>query len=143
VSAVAAGAVFGLLLGAHLLVNTSLTLGYRVRRGPLIELAGWWAYDLGANVLAAELFFRGALFERIYRRWSFAPAAAVSTAAAIVRYLADPLLPHSLGIAAGATFYMAVLGVGNCWLFARTGSLGPALAAASVFFAAYRLLAPR
>ena len=62
-----------------------------------------------------------ALFERIYRRWSFAPAAAVSTAAAIVRYLADPLLPHSLGIAAGATFYMAVLGVGNCWLFARTG----------------------
>lgn len=143
VSAVAAGAVFGLLLGAHLLVNTSLTLGYRVRTGPLIELADWWAYDLGANVLAAELFFRGALFERIYRRWSFAPAAAVSTAAAIVRYLADPLLPHSLGIAAGATFYMAVLGVGNCWLFARTGSLGPALAAASVFFAAYRLLAPR
>jgi membrane protease YdiL (CAAX protease family) len=140
---IAAGALFGLLLGGHLLVNTSLTFGYRVRTGPLVELADWWAYDLGANVLTAELFFRGALFERLYRRWSFAPAAAVSTAAAVIRYLADPLLPHSLGIAAGAIFYMALLGVGNCWLLARTGSLGPALAAASVFFGAYRLLAPR
>ena len=143
VAAVAGGAVFGLHLGAHLLVNTSLTFGYRVRTGPLAELVDWWAYDLGANVLTAELFFRGALFERAYRRWSFAPAVAVSTAAAVVRYLADPLLPHSLGIAAGATFYMAVLGAGNCWLVARTGSLGPSLAAASFFFGAYRLLAPR
>jgi hypothetical protein len=143
VPAVAAGAVFGLLLGAHLLVNTSLTFGYRVRTGPLVELADWWAYDLGANVLAAELFFRGALFERAYRRWSFATAAAVSTAAGVARYLADPLLPHSVGIAAGAVFYMAVLGAGNCWLQARTGGLGPSLAAASCFFGAYRLLAPR
>jgi membrane protease YdiL (CAAX protease family) len=141
--AVAGGAVFGLLLGAHLLVNTALTFGYRVRTGPLVELAEWWAYDLGANVLTAELFFRGALFERAYRRWSFAPAAAVSTAAAVIRYLADPLLPHSIGIAAGATFYMAVLGAGSCWLVARTGSLAPSLAAASFFFGAYRLLAPR
>jgi CAAX prenyl protease-like protein len=141
--ALAGGAVFGLLLGAHLLVNTSLTFGYRVRTGPLTELTDWWAYDLGANVLAAELFFRGALFERAYRRWSFATAAAVSTAAVVVRYLADPLLPHSVGIAAGATFYMAVLGAGNCWLLARTGSLGPSLAASSLFFGAYRLLAPR
>jgi membrane protease YdiL (CAAX protease family) len=143
VAAIAGGAVFGLLLGAHLLVNTSLTFGYRVRTGPLAELVDWWAYDLGANVLTAELFFRGALFERAYRRWSFAPAVAVSTAAAVVRYLADPLLPHSIGVAAGATFYMAVLGAGNCWLLARTGSLGPSLAAASFFFGAYRLLAPR
>ena len=143
VAAVAGGAVFGLLLGAHLLVNASLTLGYRVRTGPPAELADWWAYDLGANVLTAELFFRGALFERLYRRWSFAPAAAISTAAAVARYLADPLLPHSLGIAAGATFYMAVLGIGNCWLLARTGSLAPALAAAALFFGAYRLLALR
>ncbi len=141
--AVVGGAIFGLLLGAHLLVNTSLTFGYRVRTGPLAELAGWWAYDLGANVLAAEMFFRGALFERAYRRWSFATAAAISTAAAVVRYLADPLLPHSLGVAAGATFYMAVLGAGNCWLLARTGTLGPPLAATALFFGAYRLLAPR
>jgi membrane protease YdiL (CAAX protease family) len=141
--AVGGGAIFGLLLGGHLLVNTSLTFGYRVRTGPLVELAEWWAYDLGANVLAAELFFRGALFERAYRRWSFATAAAISTAAAVVRYLADPLLPHSIGIAAGATFYMAVLGAGNCWLLARTGTLGPPLAATALFFGAYRLLAPR
>jgi membrane protease YdiL (CAAX protease family) len=141
--ALAGGAVFGLLLGAHLLVNTSLTFGYRVRTGPLLELAAWWAYDLGANVLAAELFFRGALFERAYRRWSFAPAAAVSTGAALTRYLLDPLLPHSVGIAAGATFYLAMLGAGSCWLVARTGALGPSLTAASFFFVAYRLLAPR
>jgi hypothetical protein len=143
VPAVASGALFGGLLGGHLLVNTSLTFGYRIRTGPLAELTDWWAYDLGANVLAAELFFRGALFARAYRRWSFAAAATLSTAAAVVRYLADPLLPHSIGIAAGATFYMAVLGVGNCWLLARTGSLVPSLVAATFFFGVYRLLAPR
>jgi hypothetical protein len=142
-SAVAGGALFGLLLGAHLLVNTSLTFGYRVRIGPLAELTAWWAYDLGANVLAAEAFFRAALFERAYRRWAFAPAVALATGAAVLRYLADPLLPRSLGIAAGATFYIGLLGAGNCWLLARTGSLGPSLAAATFFFGAYRLLAPR
>ena len=132
-----------LVLGGHLLVNTSLTFGYRVRTGPLGELAEWWAYDLAANVLAAETFFRGALFERAYRRWAFAPAVALATAAAVLRYLADPLLPHTLGIAAGAVFYIALLGAGNCWLLARTGSISPALAAAALFFGAYRLLAPR
>lgn len=141
--AVAGGAVYGLALGAHLLVNTALTFGYRVRTGPLGELAEWWAYDVGANVLTAEAFFRAGLFERAYRRWSFAPALALATGTAIVRYLADPLLPHSLGVAAGAIFYITLLGAGNCWLLARTGSLGPSLAAASFFFGAYRLLAPR
>jgi hypothetical protein len=142
-AAVAGGAVFGLLLGAHVLVNASLTLGYQVRTGPLAELVGWWTYDLGANVLAAEVFFRGALFDRAYRRWSFAPAAALATTAAVARYLVDPLLPRSLGMLGGATFYIALLGAGNCWLFARTGSLIPPLIAAIVFFGAYRLLAPR
>jgi len=142
-AALAGGAVFGLLLGAHLLVNASLTLGFQIRTGPLAELAGWWAYDLGANVLAAEVFFRAALFDRAYRRWSFAPAAALATTAAVARYLVDPLLPRSLAVAGGAAFYLALLGAGNCWLFARTGCLGPPLAAATFFFAAYRLLAPR
>jgi hypothetical protein len=141
--ALAGGALFGLLLGAHLLVNASLTFGHRVRSGPLIELTAWWAYDLGANVLTAEAFFRAALFERAHRRWAFAPAVALATGAAVLRYLADPLLPHTLGMAAGATFYIALLGAGNCWFFARTGSLGPSLVAATIFFGAYRLLAPR
>jgi CAAX prenyl protease-like protein len=139
----AAGAVFGLGLGAHLLMNAAMTFGYRVRTGPLTELMGWWAYDAGANVLAAEVFFRGALFERAYRKWPFALAATVATSAALARYLLDPLLPHSLGIEAGAVFYLALLGAGNCWLVARTGSLAPPLAAALVFFGAYRLLGPR
>jgi Type II CAAX prenyl endopeptidase Rce1-like len=141
--AVAGGAVFGLGLGAHLLVNAALTFGYRVRSGPFGELAAWWAYDLGANVLAAEVFFRGALFERAYRKWSFGAAAAVVTSATLARYLADPLLPHSLGMAAGAIFYIALLAAGNCWLVARTGSLAPSLTASLVFFGAYRLLGAR
>jgi CAAX prenyl protease-like protein len=143
VASVAAGAAFGLGLGAHLLVNAALTLDYGVRTGPATELAAWWAYDLGANVLAAEVFFRGALFERAYRKWSFAAATAIATGATLVRYLVDPLLPHSLGIAAGAVFYIALLAAGNCWLVARTGSLAPSLAAAFVFFGTYRLLGPR
>jgi hypothetical protein len=143
VVAVAAGGVFGLLLGAHLLVNAALTFDYRLRTGPWSELTGWWAYDLGANVLAAEVFFRGALFERAYRRWPFSVAAALATGAALVRYLVDPLLPHSLGVATGAIFYIALLGAGNCWMVARTGRLGPSLAAAAVFFGVYRLLESR
>ena len=141
--AIAGGALFGFLLAAHLLVNASLTLGYRVHGGPWAKLMGWWAYDIGANVLAAEAFFRGALFERAYRRWSFAGAAALSTAASLARYLVDPLLPRSLEAAAGAIFYLALLGAGNCWLLARTGSLAPPLAAATFFFCAYRLLGAR
>ena len=141
VPALAAGALFGALLGAHLLVNASLTFGYHVRAGSWAELVGWWAYDLGANALAAEAFFRGALFERARRRWSFTAATALATAASVARYLVDPLLPRSLEIAAGAAFYLVLLGSGNCWLLALTGSLGPPLAAAACFFCAYRLLA--
>jgi hypothetical protein len=138
--ALVTGGLLGAALGAHLLVNASLTLGYRVRTGSWAELVGWWGYDLGANVLAGEAFFRGALFERAWRRWSFAAAAALSTAASLARYLVDPLLPRSLEIAAGAAFYLILLGCGNCWLLARTGSLGPPLVAAATFFGAYRLL---
>jgi hypothetical protein len=141
VSATLIGALFGLLLGLHLLVNASLTLGFHVRPGRLPDLLPWLAYDLGANVLAAEMFFRAGLFTRAHRRWPFAAAAALSTAASVARYLADPLLPRTPEILAGATFYLALLGVGNCWLLARHGSLGGPLAAGLVFFAAYRLLA--
>lgn len=141
--AVAGGALFGVLLGAHLLVAASRTLGYRVRTGPADELVAWWAYDLGANVLAAEAFFRAALFTRAHRRWPFAVAAALATGASVVRYLADPLLPRSMEMIAGATFYLALLSAGNCWLLARTGSLLPALAASACFFGAYRLLVAR
>jgi hypothetical protein len=139
----AAGAAFGLVLGLHLLVNASLTFGYRVRPSALDEFVAWWAYDVGANVLAAETFFRAGVFARAHRRWSFAAAAALSTAASLTRYLADPLLPHSLEIVAGAMFYLALLGSGNCWLLARTGSVAAPLAASTLFFAAYRLMAPR
>lgn len=143
VGATVTGALFGLLLGGHLLVTTSLTFGYRVRTGPLPELVEWWAYDLAVNVVTAEAFFRGALFTRVYRRWAFGPAVGVAAAAAVARYLADPLLPHSLAVAVGAVFYIALLGAANCWLVARTGRLGPGLAAAALFFGAYRLLVPR
>jgi len=141
--AVAGGAIFGLGLGVHLLVSAWLTLGHHVRLGPAGELAAWWAYDLGANVLSAEAFFRAALFERAHRRWAFPAAAALSAAASVARYLVDPLLPHSPEMIAGAAFYLALLSVGNCWLLARTGSLLPPYAAGLAFFAVYRLLATR
>ena len=139
--AVLAGAVFGLFLGAHLLVNASLTLGVHVRPGRPATLLAWLAYDVGANVLSAEMFFRAGLFSRAHRRWSFAAAAALSTAASVARYLLDPLLPHTPGLLAGAIFYLPLLGVGNCCLLARHRSLAGPFVAALLFFAAYRLLA--
>ena len=140
-AAALAGGLFGLALGLHLLVNASLTLGYHLRPGGAGEILGWIAYDLGANVLTAEAFFRAGLFRRAHRRWSFAAAASLATAAGVARYLVDPLLPRAFEIAAGATFYLALLGAGNCWLLARSGSLAAPMAAGLLFFAAYRLLA--
>ena len=60
------------------------------------------AYDVGANVLAAECFFRGALFNRAQRRWSFAAAAALASGLIIAWPLKTGLLAAALcGIAAG------------------------------------------
>ena len=70
----------------------------------------------------------------------FVAALAVSTGAGVVRYLVDPLLPKTLDMAAGAIFYVAVLGVANCWLFRWSGSIVPGYVASVVFFTAYRLL---
>jgi hypothetical protein len=94
-------------------------------------------------VLAAECFFRGALFNRAARRWSFATAATVATAAYVLRYLVDPLLPKSPELIAGAVFYLALLGAINCWLLAWSQSLVPGLVSATLFFVAYRTLGPR
>ena len=143
VRAVGGSTLFGFGLGVHLLVSAGLTLGHHVRLGPITDLVAWWAYDLGANVLSAEAFFRAALFERAHRRWAFPAAAAISIGASVVRYLADPLLPHSAEMVAGAAFYLALLAAGNCWLFARNGSLLPPYAAGLAFFVVYRLLATR
>jgi len=135
------GALVGALLGGHLLFSASQTLGYPLRREGWITLFVLWAYDLGANVISAECFFRGALFNRLQRRWSLGPAAAVATACALVRYLGDPLLPGEVEVMVGALFYVTMLGLVNCWLFWWSGSLVPGLLAAAVFFLVYRALA--
>jgi len=57
-----------------------------------------------------------------------------------VRYLVDPLLPKSIELVVGAVFYLALLGLINCWLLWWSESLVPGLLSALVFFAAYRTL---
>jgi hypothetical protein len=136
----AAGGALGALLGAHLLVTASLTLGFGVRVPTAEELAPWLAYDAGANVLTTEAFFRGALLDRAQRRWPFPPAAAFVTAMCLARYLVDPLLPRSLEVTAGAVFYLTLLSLANCWMYWRSGSIVPGIAAGVAFFACYRLL---
>jgi hypothetical protein len=135
------GALIGACLGGHLLFSASQTLGYPLRGGGVLALLALWSYDVGANVLSAECFFRGALFNRLQRRWSFVPAAALSTALSLLRYLADPLLPGKTEVVVGALFYATILGVINCWLLWWSGSLAPGLLAAALFFLAYRALA--
>ena len=93
---------------------------------PLLVL---WAYDVGARVISAECFFRGALFNRLQRRWSFGAAAALATALAVARSLVDPLMPGQVEAMVGALFYLTILGAANCWL------------ASALFFFAYRALA--
>ncbi|MGH7346593.1 MAG: hypothetical protein ACREK4_16905 [Candidatus Rokuibacteriota bacterium] len=140
---IAVGALVGAGLSSHLLVTASRTLGVQVRVDHVPEVLAAIAYDLGANVLAAECFFRGALFGRGERRWSFVAASATATAAYVLRYLVDPLLPKSVGLVVGAVFYLTLLGATNCWLLWWSESLVPGLVGASLFFAAYRTLAAR
>ncbi len=134
------GAVAGAFLSSHLLVSASRTLGVHVRLDHMPEVLAAVGYDVGANVLAAECFFRGALFNRAQRRWSFTVAATLATTSYVVRYLVDPLLPKSIELLVGAVFYLALLGAINCWLLWWSESLVPGLLSALVFFAAYRTL---
>src|SRR5262245_34188602 len=140
---VAAGVLVGGALSSHLLVTASRTLGVHVRVDHAADVLAAFAYDVGANVLAGECFFRGALFSRAERRWPFVAAATLATSAYVLRYLVDPLLPKSVELLAGAVFYLALLGAINCWLFAWSQSLVPGLASAAIFFAAYRTLGAR
>src|SRR5262245_62025213 len=135
------GALIGVVLGAHLLYSASQTLGHPLRSGGWTPVLVLWAYDLGANVIAAECFFRGALFNRLQRRWSFGLAASAATALSLARYLVDPLLPGQIEVMVGALFYLTILGLVNCWLLWWSGHLVPGLLAAAIFFLAYRMLA--
>jgi hypothetical protein len=139
---VAAGLLVGTLLGGHLLVSASGTLGLQVRVPAMREALASLAYDVGANVLAAECFFRGALFTRAQRRWTFAAAVTLATAAYVLRYLVDPLLPMRVELVVGAVFYLALLGAINCWLLWWSESLVPGLLSALIFFTAYRAIGP-
>ncbi len=115
--------------------------GYEVRFFPLDRYLPALAYDAGANVLSAECFFRGVVFNHAHRRWPFGGAAALATGAFLVRHLVDPALPHAVETIVGATFYLTLLGVTSCALFRRSGSLLPGALAGLGFFAAYRALA--
>lgn len=138
--ALALGLAVGLFLGIHLLVSTSRTLGYQIRLHPSAPLLAALAYDVGANVLSAECFFRGTLFGYWQRRWGFWEAAGAATGLAVIRYLIDPALPRSLEVVTGAFFYLSLLGLSGCALFWWSGSLFPPALASLVFFAAYRTL---
>jgi len=138
--AILLGAAAGIFLGLHLLIAASLTLGYAVSVPGGGRYLAALSYDVGANALTAEWFFRGAIFSTLWRRWSLWPAAAASTGCALARYLLDPALPRAVEAMAGATFYLSLLGLACCALRAWSGSLVPGYFATVAFFAAYRIL---
>ena len=88
---VAVGGLAGVALALHLIACASRTLGYEVRVDPS-EVLPALAYDIGANVASAELFFRGALLHHLWRRWSFALALGGASVAAALRYCLDPFV---------------------------------------------------
>ena len=135
----AVGALAGVALALHLIACASRTLGY-VIRGDVSAVLPALAYDVGANVVSAELFFRGALLHHLWRRWSFALALGGASVAAALRYCLDPFVATT-ELRVGAAVYMTMLAVLNGVLCRWSGSLLPGLVAAAIFFACYRLLA--
>ena len=134
------GVAVGGFLGLHLLFAASLTLGYTAS---VLSLGGYLAgvaYDVGANALSVGWLFHGALFSALWRRWTFWPAAAIATGAGLLRYLVDPTFPTAPEAAAGAVFYLTILGLASCALRAWSGSVLPGYLATLAFFAAYRAL---
>jgi hypothetical protein len=138
--AVLVGAAAGVFLGAHLLLTATRTLGYPVGIASVGGYVALVSYDAGANAVSAEWLFRGALFSHWWRVWGFWVAVTLSTGMSLVRYLVDPSLPRTLEVAAGAVFYIALLGVASCALRAWSGSLLPGYVATVAFFLAYRAL---
>ena len=138
-AAVVTGVLAGSALGLHLITCASRTLGYVVRldAGTFVSAL---AYDVGANVVSAELFFRGALLQHLWRRWPFAAAVSVAALAAALRYTLDPFVAAT-ELRVGAAVYMTLLALLNGALYRWSSSLLPGLAAAAAFFACYRLLA--
>lgn len=134
------GAAAGFFLGAHLLLSASRTFGYPIRLTPTGPVLAAIAYDAGANVLSAELCFRGAMFNFWQRRWGFWTGTLVSTVIYLLRYAGDPALPPTLEVAVGLLFYLALLSIAGCALLALSGSLLPSALAALFFFSAYRAL---
>ncbi len=134
------GVAVGGFLGLHLLLAASLTLGYTASVPSLGGYLAGVAYDVGANALSVEWLFHGALFSAFWRRWTFWPAAAVATGAGLLRYLVDPTFPTAPEAAAGAVFYLTILGLASCALRAWSGSVLPGYLATLAFFAAYRAL---
>lgn len=137
--AVAIGALAGIALALHLVACASRTLAYGLRIDATVVLPAL-AYDVGANVLSGELFFRGALLQHLWRRWTFGIALVGAALAAAVRYCADPFVATT-ELRVGAAVYMTLLALMNGALYRWSGSLLPGLASAGVFFACYRLLA--
>jgi hypothetical protein len=138
-AALLAGALVGLALGGHLLVSATLTFGYRIHLDREAYL-GAILYDVGAQVLATELFCRGALFNRAQRRWPLGRALLVAVAATLARYAVDPLLPRTPDAILGMTFYVSLHATAAGWLFWRFGTPVPGIVAGLGFFAAYRAL---
>ena len=136
--AAALGALVGSALALHLVTTASRTLGYGLHLHPTAFVQAF-GYDIGANVLSAELFFRGALLQHAWRRWSFTAAVTLATTASTVRYCVDPFVANA-ELRLGAAVYMALLGVINAVLARWSGSVLPGMVAAVVFFACYRLL---
>src|SRR5262245_50472071 len=139
-AALATASAIGSGLGLHLLFTASRTLGYPVILDRPSQLLSALVYDVLLNVPSAELFFRGALFNRAQRRWSVGAAIALSALACSVRYLLDPALPKIPEVMLGAVVYVALLSVANAWLLWWSGSLVPPLVASLLFFATYRVL---
>ena len=137
--AVLIGAFAGSTLAVHLFACASRTLGYGVRFDAATFVPAF-SYDLGANILSGELFFRGVVLTHLWRRCSFGLALTLASAAAAVRYCVDPFVATT-ELRLGAAVYMTLLAVLNGALYRWSGSLVPGLAAAAVFFACYRLLA--
>ena len=128
------GLLAGGMVGGHFIFTASFSKMLSFSLKPLPYLTWQLSYELGLRSLGQELFFRGLVFNHLYkaRQWSFWTAAFLASLLNLSIYLgvwgrSNPI------IMAGMLFYIFIMAVINAALYRWSDSIISPVVSSAVF----------